>query len=75
MMILKNIQASPNIIRVIQLRMMRGADHMPRMEELRNIKFRTLNLTEKYHSEEQKVYRCIRVEWVLGKCGGNMWTA
>jgi hypothetical protein len=65
---LHNLCASPDIIKVIKSRRLRWADHVPRMEEMRNSyriwvgKFRGRD-----HSEDVEVYGKIIIYRIVGK--------
>jgi hypothetical protein len=49
---LRNLYASPNIIKVTKSRRMRWADHVARMGEMRNTIFWSKNLKGRDHSED-----------------------
>jgi hypothetical protein len=72
---LRNLYASPNIVRVIRSRRTRCAGHVARMGEMRNgynilvgefERKRLLGRTRRRWED--------RLEWILGKYGGKVWT-
>jgi hypothetical protein len=65
------LYASPNIIRVIKSRRIRGAEHVVRKGDTRN-KYKILvswseNLKGKVHLEDAVIDRKIILEWMLVK--------
>jgi hypothetical protein len=64
---LRNLYASPNIVRVIKPRRMRLAGHVERMGGMRSTQiFWSENLKGRHHSKELGVDGRIILEWTLG---------
>jgi hypothetical protein len=65
---LRNLEASPNVIRIIKSRRMIWAGHVARMGEIRNAyKVLVENLKGRDHSEDVGIDGRIILEWILVK--------
>jgi hypothetical protein len=61
-----NFHASPNIIRVIKLKL-RWEGHVARMEEMRNMRTISVgNMKGREHSEDLGIVGEIILQWILG---------
>jgi hypothetical protein len=71
---LHNLYSSPNIIRMIKSRRMRGAGHVAHMEATRNVWKILVEKTEwKNHSEDLGVDGMITLKYILGKYVWRVW--
>jgi len=64
---LNDLYSSPNIVRVIELRRMRWAGHVARMEKKRGVGFWWGNLRERDHLRDPGVDGRIILRWIFRK--------
>jgi hypothetical protein len=71
---LRNLYASPNVVRVIKSRRMRLALHIAQMGELRNAYCVSVGRPEGKRPLRRRRSDCrIILEWILGKYDGRLW--
>ena len=72
---LNDLYSSPNIVRVIELRRMKWAGHVARMEEGRGVhRVWWGNLKERDHWGDQDVDGRVILSWIFRKCEGVVGT-
>jgi hypothetical protein len=72
---LHNLYASPDVIRMMKSRRMRGAGHVACIGGMRNLfKILSENLKRRDHAEDLCVGGKVILEYISGKLDGRLWT-
>jgi hypothetical protein len=71
---LRNLYASPNIVKETKSRRMRWAGHVAGIGEMRSAYNILVGKSEgRNHLAKQGIDRSLVLEWTLGKYGGSLW--